>query len=123
MNRPEAMPAAREQRPVGGDEHPFMSEPLTIIVDADILDLAEDFLRNRRREASRAREAAACADLDVLRRIGHELKGTAGSYGFRDLSTIGASLETAAIAGDIVQANAAVARMYDFLTRVSVVAD
>jgi HPt (histidine-containing phosphotransfer) domain-containing protein len=112
------MPAAAGRR----EEDPLMSEPLTVTVDADILDLAEDFLRNRRREADRARDAAARADLDVLRRIGHELKGTAGSYGFGDLSTIGASLESAAIAGDVDQAGAAVARMSDFLTRVSVVA-
>lgn len=98
-----------------------MSEHLTVTVDADIFDLAEDFLRNRRQEANRAREAAACSDLEVLRRIGHELKGTAGSYGFRDLSTIGANLESAAIAGDMDRAGAAVTRMSEFLTRVNVV--
>ena len=98
-----------------------MREPFTVCVDTDILDLAEDFLDNRRRVADRAQEAAARSDLDLLRRIGHELKGTAGSYGFRELSVIGASLETAAIAGDMGQADEALARMADFLTHVSIV--
>ncbi len=99
-----------------------MIDPLTIAVDEDIIDLAENFVLNRRDAAQRGREAVAAGDLDALRRIGHELKGTAGSYGFRDLSTIGAKLEEAAIAGNLADAGDAVERMADFLARVTLVA-
>ena len=98
-----------------------MSEPFTVAVDADIADLAENFLRNRADVAQRAQAAASARDLAVLRRIGHELKGTAGSYGFQELSAIGATLESAAIAGNLSSAGDAIARIGDYLARVSVV--
>lgn len=98
-----------------------MSEPITVCVDADIADLAEAFLRNRAGVARTAEAAAAASDLALLRHIGHELKGTAGSYGFQELSAIGATLETAAITGNLASAGEAIARMGDYLARVSVV--
>lgn len=94
---------------------------LAVAVDRDIIDLAEDFLRNRHSQARRAREAISAGDVEVLRRVGHELKGTAGSYGFHDLSTIGAELERAALDGDLDGAGKAVERFAAFLERVSVV--
>ena len=97
-----------------------MHKPFTITVDKDIIDLAEGFLRNRRVQALRARVAVEAGDLESLRRIGHELKGTAGSYGFRDLSAIGAALEAAAEAGDLPGCRHASDRMLDFLDRVAI---
>lgn len=98
-----------------------MTERFTVAVDADIADLAQDFLRNRASVPKRAAAAAAAHDLALLQRIGHELKGTAGSYGFRELSTIGATLETAATAGNLASAADAIAQMGDYLARVSVI--
>ena len=97
-----------------------MHEPFTVAVDKDIIDLAEGFLRNRRVQALRARVAVEAEDFESLRRIGHELKGTAGSYGFRDLSAIGVALEAAAEAGDLSGCRRASDRMLDSLDRVAI---
>mgnify|MGYP001826446877 FL=1 len=98
-----------------------MNESLTIPIDPDIIDLAEGFLENRRAVAQQARTAVAVEDWDLLYRIGHELKGTAGSFGFRDLSAIGLDLEDAALAHDLIQAEDAVDRMHRYVDRVTVV--
>jgi HPt (histidine-containing phosphotransfer) domain-containing protein len=90
-------------------------------VDEDILDLAKDFLENRRGAAREARAAIAVKDWALLRRIGHELKGTAGSFGFRELSAIGVDLEHAALTRDPFQARDAVDRMARYVDRVTVV--
>ena len=107
---PEATPGDRQ-----------VKEPIVVAVDQDIVDLTENFLRNRRDEAPHARAAVATRDLRALRHIGHALKGTAGSFGFYDLSAIGADLEGAALAGDLAGATDSVERMFALLARLRVV--
>jgi HPt (histidine-containing phosphotransfer) domain-containing protein len=97
-----------------------VNEPLTVPIDKEIIDLAEIFLRNRREQAAQARNAVATGDLVTLRRIGHELKGTAGSFGFKRLSAIGASLESAAAAGDLTGCGEAVSDISEYLARVTI---
>lgn len=97
-----------------------LKDSIRIRVDEDIIDLAEGFLRHRRGAPERIREAMSTDDWTFVHRIGHELKGTAGSYGFRGLSAIGRELEDAADTRDSVAAAAAVERMLDYLERVSV---
>jgi len=97
-----------------------VNEPLTVAIDKDIFDLAEGFLHNRRGQAAHIYSALELGDITTLRRIGHELKGTAGSYGFRDLSAIGARLETAAVNGDLQSCKKAVDLMSEFLVRVTI---
>jgi HPt (histidine-containing phosphotransfer) domain-containing protein len=98
-----------------------VTDPFTVRVDSDVLDLAEAFLEHRREEVSRAREALANGDWALLRRIGHELKGTAGSFGFGGLSVIGLGIEQAAEARDRRTAADAVAHMAGYLARVAVI--
>lgn len=98
-----------------------VTDALTVRVSADVLDLAEAFLAHRREEVPRARAALASSDWGLLRRIGHELKGTAGSFGFGELSSIGLDLEKAAEARDPRRTGDAVAHMARYLACVAVV--
>jgi HPt (histidine-containing phosphotransfer) domain-containing protein len=97
-----------------------VTETLTVTIDRDILDLAEGFLRHRRQQTPAARDAVARQDLQTLRRIGHELKGTAGSFGFGQLSAIGTRLEDAAETGNLQRCEKAVEEICDFLDRVAI---
>lgn len=65
-------------------------------VDHDIVDLAEAFVDNRRRQLADAFASLEANDHDALERLGHELKGTGGSYGFHALARLGEQLEIAA---------------------------
>jgi HPt (histidine-containing phosphotransfer) domain-containing protein len=96
-------------------------EELCVRIDADIIDLADRFIENRRGDTERVRAAIAAEDWSFLHRTGHELKGTAGSYGFLRLSALGRALETAAAARDGTSAAAAVAELIDYLRNVRVV--
>jgi len=98
-----------------------LNEPVTVAVDQDIVDLAESFLNNRRRQRKEWREAIANGNTWVLSRLGHELKGTAGAFGFHALSVLGTELEQAVAIGDLEEAGDTLERMIDFLDRVVIV--
>ena len=98
-----------------------MNDIFTVTVDTDIVDLAEIFLSNRRGQIQSWREAIAARNMPVLRRLGHELKGTAGAFGFQQLSSLGAELEEKVANGDLNGSDDTLERMIDFLDRVAVI--
>jgi HPt (histidine-containing phosphotransfer) domain-containing protein len=98
-----------------------MSTQAVIAIDSDIIDLAEQFVRKRRESLPRLLALIAANDMGELRRLGHELKGTAGSYGFQELSHAGAALEAAGVAEDTGRAREAVDRIGAFLEQVALV--
>ena len=63
--------------------------------------LSRRYIRNQVDKIAKARMALMSGDLGVLCRVGHDMKGTGTPYGFQDLSLLGASIETAAEAGDL----------------------
>jgi PAS domain S-box-containing protein len=53
--------------------------------------------------------------MDELRKMGHNIKGTAASYGFPELTTLGAAIENAAKASDLQQMEANIKRMEHYI--------
>ena len=97
-----------------------MTEPLTVHVDADLEDLIPTFMQRRRDEVAVLRERLAGDEFDMIRIMGHTLKGTAGGYGFEQLSQIGAAMEKAAMQEDAATIEACANEMEDYLDRVQV---
>lgn len=97
-----------------------MNDIFTVTVDADIVDLAEIFLSNRRGQIQSWREAAVSGNLPLLSRLGHELKGTAGAFGFHQLSLLGAELEEKVADGDLDGSGDTLERMIEFLDHVAI---
>lgn len=98
-----------------------MSKTFTVTVDRDIIDLAERFLSNQLDQTSQWRKAFAVGNMEVLRRLGHDLKGTAGAFGFQDLCDLASELETAVTGGDLAGAENALERVIYRLDRTAVV--
>jgi HPt (histidine-containing phosphotransfer) domain-containing protein len=73
--------------------------------------LAQGFLERRQHDLHLLREALSECRFDAIGHIGHMLKGSGGSYGFDQITIIGAQLETAARDAD----HAAVAAAIDAL--------
>ncbi len=96
------------------------NDSITVAVDPEIIDLAESFLRNRRAQIQDWRDAIAAGNQQVLRRLGHELKGTAGAFGFYGLSELGVELEEMLMNDDEAAARDRVERMIDYLERVAI---
>lgn len=93
---------------------------ITVAIDPEIVDLAESFLRNRRAQVQDWRDAVAAGNQQALRRLGHELKGTAGAFGFHGLSELGVELEKMLINDDQAAARDRVEQMIDYLERVAI---
>lgn len=61
--------------------------------DPEHFELAQRYLENRRAELALLSAHLASENFAEIRRLGHNMKGTAASYGFTMLSAIGAELE------------------------------
>jgi CheY-like chemotaxis protein len=66
------------------------------ILDPSIAALRPRYLRNVEKDLNALRSAGAAEDYETLRRIGHNLNGTGGSFGFPQITEIGAVIERAA---------------------------
>lgn len=97
-----------------------MSEDIIVKVDEDFKDLVPGFLSGRVSDIDTIRSAVAAPDFEVIRILGHTMKGTGGSYGFDAITDIGASIETAAKAGDATAIERHVVELSDYLSRVKV---
>lgn len=90
------------------------------IDDADVLELAPGYLSKRRNELDVLRDAAATGDFETLRSLGHQMKGSGGSFGFDRISQIGGNLETSAKAQDAQAIERQIADLQDYLNRVGI---
>jgi len=63
------------------------------LVERTILDLIPSFLSNRRRELDSLRHALQTGDFELVRYLGHRMRGVGGSYGFEYVTLLGRRLE------------------------------
>jgi CheY-like chemotaxis protein len=124
-----AQEAARDGEPRDSsdsrDSHSASEEPRSAAqldalaeIDRDTQALVQLYLENRCAEVSVLESALEKRDLDTLRNIGHNLRGSGGSYGFPTLTEIGERIETAAKAADHTALAKEVAHLREHLTEV-----
>ena len=63
------------------------------LVERSIGDLIPTFLNNRQREVEILRHALVRGDFELVRRLGHRMRGVGGSYGFEYVSLLGQRIE------------------------------
>ena len=63
--------------------------------DEDMAELVEMFVGDLEERATSLEEASAVSDQDQLKMLAHQLKGSAGSYGFQIITDVAAKLEAA----------------------------
>jgi signal transduction histidine kinase/HPt (histidine-containing phosphotransfer) domain-containing protein/ActR/RegA family two-component response regulator len=90
------------------DVSPEVSGPghEVVLVDADLLPLAEDFVAASRMDVSRMRQALDMDDLERVRGLAHAMKGAGGGLGLHRVSELARSVELAAAANDADAARA-----------------
>jgi HPt (histidine-containing phosphotransfer) domain-containing protein len=101
--------------------HTADNSRITVSIDPDLEEIVPGFLDNRRRDVSTLEAALADQDLKMVRLLGHRMKGDGAGYGFEAISTIGETLEQAAIREDQTAITEQIRKLNDFLTRVEVV--
>lgn len=94
---------------------------IILIDDEDVLELIPDYLLSCRNELDVLRDAAAQKDFEILRGLGHKMKGSGGGYGFDRITEIGGNLESSAKAQDLSAIELGIAELRDYLDRVEVV--
>jgi CheY-like chemotaxis protein/HPt (histidine-containing phosphotransfer) domain-containing protein len=74
----------------------------TFVVHANpkFADLIPGFLQNRRQDVIAMLEALQRGDFHTVERLGHDMKGVGGSYGFPTITDIGSALEQSAQSSD-----------------------
>jgi HPt (histidine-containing phosphotransfer) domain-containing protein len=110
-----APPSSKEER----------SRQDAIIVRADprFADLMPAFLEHRKRDVIAMLDALERGDFQTVESLGHGMKGAGGSYGFQDITDIGAALEEAAGRADADASRKWVGELARYLDRVEIVSD
>jgi|GEM_PF-7028546 len=83
----ESVSETRDQTPAS----PLYSE---FADDPDMLDLVQDFVGKLPTRLADIQEALAADNMETLGRLAHQLKGSAGGYGFGPITDVAAELET-----------------------------
>jgi HPt (histidine-containing phosphotransfer) domain-containing protein len=113
-----------ELRPAAGAGHPVPQPPpgerVVVFIEAELAELIDEYLGNRRADALAIPTELAAEDYSSLRRRGHNLKGDGAAYGFDYLTELGASLEAAAIRRDAETVRGCAVALIDYLSRLDV---
>jgi CheY-like chemotaxis protein len=104
-------------RQVAGDR----TDPILIRANPKLADLIPGFLDNRRQDAIAMHEAIDRGDFETVERLGHGMRGAGGSFGFPEITDIGAALELAALSGNADDSRRWVGELSKYLERVEVV--
>lgn len=103
--------------PVAGDLPPPLG-PGDLPLDVDAASLLPVFIKTRRRELASLSTLLEAGDFRPIMRIGHNLKGTGTSYGFPQLSDLGARLETSARQQEHDPTSALIAEFVTLMARI-----
>lgn len=96
------------------------TKSIDIIVDKDLEDLIPDYLGNREKEVLTLTDLFYKKEFSQIQAIGHKLRGSAGSYGFSELSEIGKELEEKSKVADTTSINHALNQYRLYLKRIKV---
>lgn len=88
-----------------------------VLVDPEIADLVPMFLGNVQENLQRLLQQVEVPAFPAIVRLGHQLKGSGGGYGFEEISRIGRAIETAAKNEDLVQCREEIQRLQAYLGR------
>ncbi len=96
---------------------------LVVRIDPDLQDLVPIFIAHKHEDAQAIVAAIARADYEALSQLGHRIRGEGGSYGFEELTAIGAALEIAAKARDLAAVRKSAKELTAYLDSVEIVYD
>ncbi len=91
-----------------------------VVVDEELSDILPKFLSNVRRNPSAIAAALARGDFGAIRSLGHNMKGTGGSFGLPQISKLGGALEQAAKQQDGDAIRSVTAELVHYLDSVEV---
>ncbi len=95
-----------------------MVQSESIEIDPEVLPLVPQFLANRKKDVVSMQQALTRADYASIQTLGHNMKGTAGLYGFHRMAKFGASLQDAAMLQNREQLHSTLVELMAYLDTV-----
>ncbi|MCC7431213.1 response regulator [bacterium] len=86
--------------------------------DLEIQQMTMDFLSNQKTNLEKIKQLIAYEDFKEMERIGHSMKGSGGSFGFNELTKIGAGIEEASHLKDIQRLEILGNELSDYLEKI-----
>lgn len=96
-------------------------DEIIVKLDPLIKDIVADFLQHRKENASAISDAMENLDFEKVADIGHDIEGTAGAFGFKEMGLIGRSLRQAAHESSVVDIKALSEELTSYLERLIIV--
>jgi HPt (histidine-containing phosphotransfer) domain-containing protein len=90
------------------------------VVPSDLRHLIPVFLENRQKDLYSIMVAIAADDFEMLRQIGHRMKGSGNSYGFAAISSLGMQIEQRAKVSDKSELIRLLAKYRQYLANVKI---
>jgi HPt (histidine-containing phosphotransfer) domain-containing protein len=116
--------ATLRRRLFGADDKAVVNVgPILVRVDAVAGPLLPMFMQSCRNDLAGMRAALGAGNFDGVCKTGHKLKGTGGSYGFDEITRIGAGIEAAAKSADRDRVQSLIVELESYLDRVKPVFD
>jgi hypothetical protein len=99
-----------------------MTEATSIVIrlEPEMKAIVPKYLGNREKDCIALREQATSGVFADAKRLGHNMKGTGGGYGFEEISRLGNLIELAAIGSDAGQILQLADELSAYLSRVTV---
>ncbi|CAG0949693.1 two-component system, sensor histidine kinase and response regulator [Burkholderiales bacterium] len=99
------------------------NDTIRVRVNPKLADVIPGFLRNRRQDVTAILDALDRGDFGTVERLGHDMKGAGGSWGFQAITDIGSALEQAAASADADVSRKWAGELSRYLDRVEVETD
>ncbi|MBF0456262.1 MAG: Hpt domain-containing protein [Nitrospirae bacterium] len=97
------------------------TEKIVVIIDKDLAGLIPAYLVNRHGDIEKMNSALDSGEFETIRRIGHQLKGSGGGYGFDFITDAGTAIEQGAIEKNYGEIKRHIAALGDYLDRLETV--
>jgi len=92
-----------------------------VIVDPELKSILPRYMELRWEELELLEHAIQVDDAEIIRMLGHKLKGTGSSYGFHALTQLGAAIEITGKSGNLDETKKLSAQLRDYLENVDIV--
>jgi hypothetical protein len=92
-------------------------ERVSVIIESDLVSLLPDFIKNRTEDLDQLVNFIETRNFDGIKKMGHDLRGVPGAFGYDFLVDIGYKIEMAARNEDI-NSLVQLVRQYDNLMKV-----
>ena len=97
-----------------------MSEKIIVKVDPELEELIPSYLQNLEKNTANIKAGLAKDDMELCRTLGHNMKGSGGSYGFDFVSAMGKEIEDAARTAKNEEIKNCIEKLEDYLKHIEV---